>query len=164
KYLEALARGTSLAVTVLRYANVYGARQDGRGEAGVVGIWMNHLLAGGDAVIYGSGEQSRDFVHVSDVVASNHAAHEKRISGVFNIGTGVETNVNELYRLVAAACGTDNPARYEPGKPGEQRRSVLDVSRARSVLGWSPSVALPDGLRATAAWFREKMAAAVTAA
>ncbi len=154
KYLEALSHDGSFVVTILRYANVYGPRQDGAGEAGVIGIWMNRLLAGDDAVIYGDGEQTRDFVHVADVVAANRAAHAKRLGGVYNIGTGRETSINELYRLVAEACGSQRPVRHEPAKPGEQRRSVLDPSRAREVLGFSGFVPLGDGLRATAEWFR----------
>src|SRR5262249_15052784 len=118
KDLEGPCRGTSCLLTTVPYPNVYGPPQDGRGEAGGVGSWMERLLNREDAAIYGSGEQSRDFVHVSDVVTSNRVAFVRRVGGVFNIGTAVETNVNELYRLVAAACGTDEPARYEPGKPG----------------------------------------------
>jgi UDP-glucose 4-epimerase len=156
KYLEALSRESSLVVTNLRYANVYGPRQDGRGEAGVVGIWMNRLIAGEDAVIYGTGGQTRDFVAVADVVASNRVAHSRRMAGVFNIGSGVETSVNELYRLVAEACGTDRPARYEAAKPGEQMRSVLDRARAKEILGWEPRIGLREGLRSTADWFRQK--------
>ncbi len=158
KYLECLAFGTSLAVTLLRYANVYGPRQDGSGEAGVVGIWMKRLLDGKDGVIYGDGVQSRDFVYVGDVVAANLGAFRKRAAGVFNIGTGIETTVNALYDEVARACGTSRPPRRDAGKPGEQRRSVLDVSRAASVLGFTPSVSLPEGLRRTAAWFRNPSA------
>jgi UDP-glucose 4-epimerase len=154
KYLECLADGSSLAVTLLRYANVYGPRQDGSGEAGVVGIWMSRLLAGREAVIYGDGGQSRDFVFVGDVVSANLAAFRQRAAGVYNIGTGIETTVNELYRHVAAACGSPKSARYEPAKPGEQRRSVLDVGLAAKELGFSPAVSLPEGLRRTAAWFR----------
>jgi UDP-glucose 4-epimerase len=161
KYLECLSRGTPLAVTLLRYANVYGPRQDGSGEAGVVGIWMNRLLAGQDAVIYGDGGQSRDFVYVGDVVAANLAAFRAKAAGVFNIGTGTETTINELYSRVAAACATPRPARREAGKPGEQRRSVLDVARARAALGFTASVTLPEGLRRTAAWFREPPSRAV---
>jgi UDP-glucose 4-epimerase len=155
KYLQCLSHGTPLVVTLLRYANVYGPRQDCSGEAGVVGIWMNRLLAGRDAVIYGDGGQSRDFVYVGDVVAANLAAFRKKAAGVFNIGTGVETTVNDLYGHVAAACGSPRPARREAGKPGEQRRSVLDVARARAALGFTASVTLPEGLRRTAAWFRD---------
>ncbi len=161
KYLECLAWGTPLVVTLLRYANVYGPRQDGSGEAGVVGIWMKRLLAGDDGVIYGDGGQSRDFVYVGDVVMANLVAFRKKAAGVFNIGTGVETTVNALYDEVARACRTSRPARREAGKPGEQRRSVLDVSRAASILGFTPAVPLPEGLRRTAAWFRDPALRAV---
>ncbi len=158
KYLECLAFGTPLVVTLLRYANVYGPRQDGSGEAGVVGIWMKRLLEGKDGVLYGDGGQSRDFVYVSDVVSANLVAFRKHAAGIFNIGTGIETTVNTLYEEVAKACGTRRPARREAGKPGEQRRSVLDISRAAALLGFTPAVPLPEGLRRTAAWFRSPSA------
>lgn len=154
KYLAALSRDGGFALTVLRYANVYGPRQDGRGEAGVVGIWMNRLLSGQDAVVNGDGGQTRDFVHVADVVAANVAAFQRRLPGIFNVGTGVETSVRELYGLVAAACGVEAPPRFGPAKPGEQRRSVLDVSLAREALGLTQVVPLDAGMRATAEWFR----------
>jgi UDP-glucose 4-epimerase len=154
KYLSALAPDAGFLLTVLRYANVYGPRQDGRGEAGVVGIWMNRLLSGQHALVNGDGSQTRDFVHVADVVAANQAAFVHRAPGVFNVGTGVETSVRELYGLVAAACGVDAPLRFGPPKPGEQRRSVLDPSRAREILGLTDLVPLEGGMRATAEWFR----------
>ena len=155
KYLQCLAWERPLAVSLLRYANVYGPRQDGSGEAGVVGIWMRRLLTGHDGVIYGDGGQSRDFVFVGDVVAANLAAFRKTAAGVFNVGTGIETTVNALYDEVARACGSAGAARREPGKPGEQRRSVLDVAKARTALGFSATVSLAEGLRRTAAWFRD---------
>lgn len=154
KYLAALAPEAGYLLTVLRYANVYGPRQDGRGEAGVVGIWMNRLLSGQDAAVNGDGRQTRDFVHVADVVAASQAAFLHRVPGIFNVGTGVETSIEELYRLVASACGIDAPPRFGPGKPGEQRRSVLDPSRARAALGLSECVPLAEGMRATSEWFR----------
>jgi UDP-glucose 4-epimerase len=163
KYLEALSRGSKLVVTNLRYSNVYGPRQDGRGEAGVIGIWMNRLLSGEDAAIYGTGEQTRDFVQVGDVVEANRIAHAKRAAGTFNIGSGVETSVNELYRLVAEAVGTDKPARHEPAKPGEQMRSVLDPALAKKVLGFAPRIGLKEGLRETADWFRARKSEPVAA-
>jgi UDP-glucose 4-epimerase len=155
KYLFGLAHGSPLLVTALRYANVYGPRQDGRGEAGVVGIWMKELLAGGECLVNGDGTQSRDFVYVGDVVRANLAAASRRAAGVVNVGNGVETSVNELYDLVASACGSPKPARRGPAKPGEQKRSVLDVTRSRSILGLTDLVPLPEGLSRTAAWFRE---------
>jgi len=155
KYLFGLAHGSGLVVTALRYANVYGPRQDGRGEAGVIGIWMKKLLAGEECLINGDGTQSRDFVFVGDVVRANLAAVSGRVGGVVNIGNGVETSLNRLYDLVAAACGTSKPAVRGPAKPGEQKRSVLDVTKSRAALGLTGLVALPDGLSRTAAWFRE---------
>jgi UDP-glucose 4-epimerase len=154
KYLQALALGSGLTVTILRYANVYGPRQDGRGEAGVVGIWMKKLLTGGEALINGDGAQTRDFVYVGDIVKANLAAATLRLAGVFNIGTGIETSVNELYDRVAEACGVASPAERGPGKPGEQRRSVLNVDRAKKALGLTNPASLREGLRETAAWFR----------
>jgi UDP-glucose 4-epimerase len=155
KYLFGLAHGSSLAVTALRYANVYGPRQDGRGEAGVVGIWMARLLEGRPCVIYGDGLTSRDFVFVGDVVAANRAAAARRIGGVFNVGTGGETTVNALWDAVARSCGSPARAAHEAAKPGEQRRSVLDVAKGRAALGLAAPVSLAEGLRRTAAWFRE---------
>jgi len=154
KYLAALAPDGGYLLTVLRYANVYGPRQDGRGEAGVVGIFMNRLLSGQDAVIHGDGLQTRDFVHVADVVAANQASFRRRVGGTMNVGTGIETSVRELYGLVAAACHAERPPRFGPGKPGEQRRSVLDVGRARERLGLAELVPLEGGIHATAEWFR----------
>jgi UDP-glucose 4-epimerase len=154
KYLAALAPDSGYILTILRYGNVYGPRQDGRGEAGVVGIWMNRLLSGQDAVVNGDGLQTRDFVHVADVVAANQAAFLHRVPGTFNVGTGVETSIGELYRLVASACRIDAPPRFGPGKPGEQRRSVLDPSRAQTALGLAEVVPLAEGMRATSEWFR----------
>lgn len=154
KYLMALALEAEYVPTILRYANVYGPRQDGRGEAGVIGIFMNRLLAGEECVVNGDGEQTRDFVHVADVVSANRIAHSRRLTGVINVGTGVETSVNRLYELVAEACGVATPARHGPAKAGEQRRSVLDPSLAAERLGITRWVPLPEGLRATAEWFR----------
>ena len=154
KYLAALAPDAGFLLTVLRYANVYGPRQDGRGEAGVVGIWMNRLLSGLPAVVNGDGGQTRDFVHVADVVAANQASFLGRVPGVFNVGTGVETSIRALYGHVAAACGVDAPPTFGSARPGEQRRSVLDPARAREALGLADLVPLEEGMSATAEWFR----------
>ena len=154
KYLLAMAPEAGFRPSILRFANVYGPRQDGTGEAGVIGIFMNRLLGGQDAVIFGDGGQTRDFVHVADVVAACRAAFEGRIEGTFNVGTGVETSVNTLYELVADACGSTRPPRHAPGKPGEQRRSVLDPSLIQKTFGIAGFVPLAEGLKATAEWFR----------
>ncbi len=156
KYLFGLAHGSPLVVTALRYANVYGPRQDGRGEAGVVGIWMARLLESRPCVIYGDGLNSRDFVYVGDVVSANRAAATRRLGGVFNVGTGVETTVNALWDEVARAFASPARATHETAKPGEQRRSVLDVAKGRAALGLAAPVSLSEGLRRTADWFRER--------
>ena len=117
---------------------------------------MARLLEGKPCVIYGDGMNSRDFVYVGDVVAANRAAAAKRVGGVFNVGTGVETTVNQLWDEVARACGSSTKAAHEAPKAGEQRRSVLDVRKGRAALGLGEPVTLSEGLRRTAAWFRER--------
>jgi UDP-glucose 4-epimerase len=140
--------------TALRYANVYGPRQDPHGEAGVVAIFVERLLAGDSATIFGDGEQTRDYVYVGDVAAANLRALETRAPGPFNVGTGVETSVNALYHTLQQAIGLDRPAAYAPGRPGEQIRSAIDASHAAQTLGWRPQLSLADGLRRTVEAFR----------
>ncbi|MBW8876912.1 MAG: NAD-dependent epimerase/dehydratase family protein [Acidobacteria bacterium] len=148
-----------LDVACMRYANVYGERQNPHGEAGVVAIFLNRLLAGQAPTINGDGLQTRDYVHVSDVVRANLAVVGKPGFHVYNVGTGVETTVVELYDELARAVGSPLKARHGPGKPGEQRRSVIDASRLRHDLGVPPPLSLAEGLERTASWFREKAAA-----
>jgi UDP-glucose 4-epimerase len=141
----------------LRYANVYGPRQDPDGEAGVVAIFCNRLLAGKTLIINGDGEQTRDYVYVEDVAAANlRALEHPEVVGCVNIGTGIETSVNELYRTLADAAGLEVVAEHGPAKPGEQRRSCLDPALATHCLGWAPSVPLRDGLPRTLAFFRHE--------
>ncbi|MFY0522382.1 NAD-dependent epimerase/dehydratase family protein [Archangium gephyra] len=142
----------------LRYANVYGPRQNPHGEAGVVSIFCQRLLGGKDCTIFGEGKQTRDFVYVEDVARANLLAVEKDVVGPVNIGTGVETDINQLYTLLAQSAGVDKPAIRAPGRPGEQMRSCVDNALARRVLGWQPTVALPEGLRRTVSFFREHAA------
>ena len=144
----------------LRYANVYGPRQDPHGEAGVVAIFARKLLDDEVPVINGDGTQSRDYVHVGDVVRANllAAAADRSALGAYNIGTGRETDVNELFASLRRACGVATEAMHGPGKPGEQRRSCLDASRAQKMLGWVPQVSLDDGLGGTVEFFRRAMA------
>ncbi|ADO71814.1 NAD-dependent epimerase/dehydratase family protein [Stigmatella aurantiaca] len=143
-----------LSYVALRYANVYGPRQNPHGEAGVVAIFSQRLVAGRECAIYGDGGQTRDFVFGPDVARANLLAFEKDYVGAVNIGTGVETDINRLYALLAGAAGADTRAQHAPGKPGEQRRSCIDASLARKVLGWEPSVGLAEGLRRTLEYFR----------
>ena len=153
-YGGTFSRQTGLEFVALRYANVYGPRQDPHGEAGVVAIFALRLLGDEPPVINGDGRQTRDYVHVHDVVRANLAAIDGP-PGTYNIGTGVETDVNTLYRMLAAACGVAGDAVHGPGKPGEQRRSCLDPAFTREHLGWSASVGLSEGARTTLDFFRK---------
>ena len=145
-----------LEFCALRYANVYGPRQDPHGEAGVVAIFARKLLAGEAPVINGDGTQTRDYVYVGDVVRANllAASAEASALGAYNVGTGREVDVNELFAMLRAACGVDVDAVHGTAKAGEQRRSCLDASLAASALGWAPTVTLEDGLRETVEFFR----------
>jgi UDP-glucose 4-epimerase len=138
----------------LRYANVYGPRQDPHGEAGVVAIFCGNLAEGKTSRINGTGEQTRDYVYVGDVARANVLALEGQVpSGAYNIGTGIETSVNSLYELLRAISGKDLPGEYGPAKPGEQMRSSVDPALARRVLDWRPEVDLTAGLTETLRFF-----------
>ncbi len=149
-----------LDVTCLRYANVYGERQNPHGEAGVVAIFHDRLLAGRVPTINGDGLQTRDYVHVSDVVQANLAAAGLSGFHVYNVGTGVETTVVDLYREIARALGSDTEAPHGPAKPGEQKRSVIDAGLLRRELAVPPPLSLAEGLKRTSAWFRARSEAA----
>ena len=141
----------------LRYANVYGPRQDPEGEAGVVAIFCHRLLTGQTPIINGDGEQTRDYVYVEDVAAANlRALACADVTGCVNIGTGVETSVNELYRRLAGAAGARTAPHHGPAKSGEQRRSCLNPGLAKRVLGWAPTVTLADGLARTFEFFKQE--------
>jgi UDP-glucose 4-epimerase len=148
EYLATYNRLYGSAHTTLRLGNVYGPRQESHGEAGVVAIFMGLLRDGGTPRIYGDGRQTRDYVFVGDVVSAALAAlaHE---GGVFNIGTGSETSVLELYAAIREATGIDRDAEHAEARLGELQRSVLDVSLAARELGWRPERSLADGLAAT---------------
>jgi UDP-glucose 4-epimerase len=139
----------------VRYANVYGPRQDPHGEAGVVAIFCGRLLEKQPVTIFGEGKQTRDYVFVGDVVRANLAAIESPYTGAVNIGTGVETSVNQLYAELAAVAGSSDKPTYAPGRPGEQQRSVISPARAHRELGWKPQVALREGLSQTLQFFKQ---------
>lgn len=153
-YLGCYRQMYGISYLALRYANVYGPRQNPHGEAGVVAIFAQRCLRGEGCTIYGDGKQTRDFVYVDDVVAANVAALKSEAQGGINIGTGIETDVNQIYAAVANSAGFKQPATHAPGKVGEQRRSVLAIGKAKSVLNWEPKVALTQGIERTVAFFR----------
>jgi UDP-glucose 4-epimerase len=156
RYLYFYQQTYSIDYVALRYANIYGPRQNPHGEAGVVAIFTEKLLHGQQPVINGDGLQTRDYVFVADVVRANLAALGLEGSGVFNIGTGVETNVVELFRLIRDQIDPTVPEHHAPGKPGEQRRSVLGWQQAQETLGWAPTVTMQQGIEATVAWFQSR--------
>ncbi len=155
-YLNYYRAQYGLSYAALRYANVYGPRQNPHGEAGVVAIFCERLLTGRECVIYGDGCQTRDFVFVRDVARANLLALTSDFVGALNVGTGVETNVNDLYAMLAEEAGVSAPARREPGKPGEQRRSVITAAKAGQILGFAPEVKLKDGIAETMAFFKTR--------
>jgi UDP-glucose 4-epimerase len=142
----------------MRYANVYGPRQDPHGEAGVIAIFCGRMLEGKPSTIFGDGEQTRDYIFVGDVARANVAAIGAKASAAYNIGTGVETSVNQLYHTLASAAGVKTPPSYAPARPGEQRRSVISPARAAQGLGWRPEVTLNDGLQRTFTFFKDRFA------
>jgi UDP-glucose 4-epimerase len=157
RYLECWAGLTDSRALTLRLANVYGPRQDPAGEAGVIAIFTSRLLSGAPCVVNGDGEQTRDYFYVGDVADAIVRAVESDAVGVANIGTGAETTVNELYRQLMRLTGAGRPAEHGPARPGEQRRSLLDASRAKALLGWSTITSLDEGLAQTVAWFRKEL-------
>jgi UDP-glucose 4-epimerase len=148
EYLAAFNRLYGTRHVSLRYGNVYGPRQDPHGEAGVVAIFFGKLAAGEAPQIFGDGSQTRDYVYAGDVAQATLAAAGQD-GGVFNVGTGAETSVVELYEACRRVAGSSLDAEPAPARLGELQRSVLDVSLAERELGWRPEVPLEDGLRLT---------------
>lgn len=144
-YLDAYRELYGLEYTALALGNVYGPRQDPQGEAGVVAIFASRLLAGEPCTIYGDGFQTRDYVFVDDVVDAFARAAERGDGLLINVGTGVETSVNQLYATLAQVAGVDLPAVQAPSRPGELARSALDNARAAIQLGWKPWTDLRTG-------------------
>jgi UDP-glucose 4-epimerase len=148
-----------LNAVCLRYANIYGPRQNPEGEAGVVAIFANRMFAGQEPVINGEGKQTRDYVFVGDVVRANVAAVGKTGFHIYNVGTGRETDVNHLFRVIRDAVGSTCPEQHGEAKKGEQLRSVLSHERIKKELGWTPSVSLEEGLARTVDYFRNALKA-----
>lgn len=153
-YLESARHLHSISTIALRYANVFGPRQATKGEAGVIALFIRRALAGKDMTIFGNGKQTRDFVYVDDVVDANFRAMSSKVEGVFNVGTGRQTSVNEIARLICQATGA-NPPKHGPAKAGEELYSALDARKIRRVLGWKPQVKVEVGITRTVRWFAE---------
>lgn len=157
QYLSYYQRVSGLQVVNLRYANVYGPRQDPDGEAGVVAIFIQKLLNNEQAIIYGNGRQTRDFVYVEDVVEANLAVMSQEIQGTYNVGTGQETSINDLLRLLITHTNSTCKEVHGPARKGEQARSVIDSMKLRHELSWEPRTELSEGLKRTVEYFRERM-------
>jgi UDP-glucose 4-epimerase len=157
-YLHVYRELYGLEYTALALANVYGPRQDLRGEAGVVAIFAGRLLAGEPCLIFGDGKQTRDFVFVDDVVDAFSRAGDRGSGLLCNVGTGIETSVNDLYAAMARNAGVKAPATYMPARSGELQRSSLDPGRAAMHLGWKPWTTIDKGTAAVLDWSREHTA------
>lgn len=153
-YLYLYAQNYGLEYTILRYANVYGPRQDPFGEAGVVAIFSRQMLNGEQVVINGSGEQERDFVHVADIVHANLLSLEKGKGQIYNLGGGVGTSIKELFGKMNRISGYAGEPVHGPPKQGETFKIYLGASKAREELGWEPLVGLEQGLEDTIDFFR----------
>jgi UDP-glucose 4-epimerase len=155
-YLGVYQACYGIPFAALRYANVYGPRQDPHGEAGVVAIFCGRLLDGKPCTIYGDGGQTRDYVFVGDVARANLLAAERGFAGALNVGTGVETDVNQLYAGLARAAASGAAPVHAEARLGEQRRSCVSPAAALAALGWRPEVPLEDGLARTLAFFKAR--------
>lgn len=162
-YLAYYARLHRVDTVALRYANVYGPRQDPHGEAGVVAIFCNRILTGQPLTVFGDGSQTRDYVFVKDVARANLAAATRELPAPgrldargFNIGTGIETSVIQLAEALQKSAGSNVPIKPAPMRPGEQQRSAVRIDKAQRALGWQPTVGLHEGLEETFAFFAER--------
>ena len=153
-YLSFYERQHGIAFTALALANVYGPRQDPHGEAGVVAIFASTMLAGRAPTIHGDGNQTRDYVFVDDVVHAFALSAERGDGHLVNVGTGLETSVNGLYRMLAEITRFTGEPSHGPARPGDLRRNALDISIANDVLDWRPWTHLQDGLGETVAYLR----------
>jgi UDP-glucose 4-epimerase len=158
-FVATQARSQGLANVVLRLGNVYGPRQNAHGEAGVVAIFSDKLLAGETPIAYGHGKPTRDYVHVADVTRAFVLAADAGTPGIFNVGSGKETSVSELYDVLQRAAGTNLEPRLEPLRPGELDRSAIDSTAAAEAFGWRPEVSVEEGVAGTFRWYAAAQAA-----
>ena len=155
-YCKTYAELYDMQTVSLRYFNVFGPRQDPNGEyAAVIPKFTEKICAGESPTVFGDGEQTRDFVYVKDVARANILAMDSDISGLFNIGTGIQTSLNNLAKMIMDAAGVSVEMKYEPARDGDVRHSVADISKAQTELGYTPEWGLADGIKETVEYFKE---------
>lgn len=157
KYLFFYNKQYGLNYSILRYANIYGPRQNPFGEAGVIAIFTSKLLAGEQPIVNGDGTQTRDYVFVKDVVKANAKVLEDEIPDILNVGTGIETNVNEIFNILNKIINNGQIEKHGPAAPGEQLRSVITSDKFYERLNWKPTTKLEDGLKETVNFFESKL-------
>ncbi len=157
KYLHFYKEIYKIPYVAVRYSNVYGPRQNPKGDSGVVAIFSEKLLKNMPVTIYGDGKQTRDYLYVMDAVSAALKGLDSKASGPFNIGTGKETTVNQLYRMMKSKSGSKSKAVYAPFRAGEQERSCIDYTKAKNYLGWKPAFNLESGLNLTLKYYAEKI-------
>ena len=157
EYIRYFERNRGMSCCTLALANVYGPRQNAFGEAGVVAIFIGKILGNEEPVIFGDGEQTRDFVFVDDVVDAYRAALSRGDGEFMNIGTGVQTSVNELYSAIADIMDYDVAAAYATAREGELDHIALDASKSERILGWKPRTSMQEGLTQTVQWYVQNL-------
>jgi UDP-glucose 4-epimerase len=155
-YIRCFGEWNELDFSILRYANVYGPRQDPTGEAGVVSIFIGQIANGEKSILFGDGKLERDYIFIDDVIQANIACIEKGSGGTYNIGTGAATTVESLYEKISEVINKQNEKAYMPKRAGELDRNVLNIKKAARELNWKPTVDLKDGLLRTYEWFRQQ--------
>ncbi len=155
-HLDLYYANYGLKYTILRYPNVYGPRQDSKGEAGVIAIFAGAMLAGKQIKINGDGKQQRDFCYVGDVARANRLALESDVIGIFNVGTGIPTDINTIFNTLREVIGYPQDAEHLPPAVGEVRATYLDSSKIKAALGWQAEVPLREGITHTVAWMRKQ--------
>lgn len=154
-YIKVYSNLYGIKYTILRYSNAYGIRQDPRGEGGVISIFIDKILKGNRPIIFGTGEQTRDFMYVDDIVEANILSIDRGDNEIFNIGTGVKTSINDLYNsMKEIACSGIQPV-HKKAREGDILDSYFNISKAKKMLGWSPKYSLEDGLKKTIHFYKE---------
>ncbi len=155
KYLESFKRLYGFKIFIFRLANVYGPRQNSQSEAGVIGIFSTRMLKNKKVLVYGDGKQTRDFVYVKDVIDAMMTIYNKKVEGIFNVGTSEETDVLTLFEILKEEIGYKREPIFLEMRPGELLRSALSYNKIKKAVGWKPKTPIKMGLKKTATWYKE---------